>query len=95
MEIQNLLILYCHLKSAFFLMFHVSGSCLRTLEIITDTYCFVLKLDLFLWERTGFCGRGLGRSLHVEGPKAVKGLEPSVESLVRGFWRLRVSEAEQ
>ena len=33
-------------------MFHVSGSCLR-IEIMIDTYCFVLKLDLFLWERTG------------------------------------------
>ena len=34
--------------------------------------------------------------LHVDGPKTEKTREPTVEtSLVRGIWRLRVSEAER
>ena len=44
--------------------------------------------------REGFCRRGRGRSFHVDGPKTEKAREPTVESLVRGIWRLRVSEAE-
>ena len=43
----------------------------------------------------GFCRRGRGRSFHVDGPKTEKAQEPTVESLVRGIWRLRVSEAER
>ena len=39
--------------------------------------------------RERFCGRGRGRSLHLEGPKS-KAREPTEESLVRGIWRLRV-----
>ena len=32
--------------------------------------------------------RGRGRSLNVDGPKTEKAQEPTVESLVRGIWRL-------
>ena len=32
---------------------------------------------------------------HVDGPKTEKAREPTVESLVRGIWRLRISEAER
>ena len=32
---------------------------------------------------------------HVDGPKTEKAREPTVESLVRGIWRLTVSEAER
>ena len=39
--------------------------------------------------------RGRGRSFHVDGPKTEKAREPTVESLVRGIWRLRVSETER
>ena len=35
-----------------------------------------------------------GRSFNVDGPKTEKAREPTVESLVRGIWRLRASEAE-
>ena len=45
--------------------------------------------------REGFCRRWRGRSFDVDGPKAEKAREPTVESLVRGIWRLRVSEAER
>ena len=46
--------------------------------------------------RDGFCQRtGSGRSFHIAGPKIEKAWEPTVESLVRGIWRLRVSETEQ
>ena len=45
--------------------------------------------------REGLCRRGRGRSFHVDGPKREKAREPTVESLVRGIWRLRVSEAER
>ena len=45
--------------------------------------------------REGFCPRGRGRSLHIDGSKTEKVREPTVESLVRGIWRLRVSEAER
>ena len=45
--------------------------------------------------REGFCRRGRGRSFHVEGPKTEKAREPTVESLVQGIWRLRVSETER
>ena len=54
--------------------------------------CF--RSDLYE-SRKGFCRRGRGRSLHVEGPKTEKARGPVVESLVRGIWRLRVSEAER
>ena len=40
-------------------------------------------------------GSGTGRSFHVHGLNTEKTQEPTVESLVRGIWRLRVSEAEQ
>ena len=43
--------------------------------------------------KEGFCRRG--RSFHADGPKTEKAQEPTVESLVRGIWRLRVSEAER
>ena len=45
--------------------------------------------------REGFCWRGKGRSLHVDGPKTEKARESTVQSLVRGIWRLRISEAER
>ena len=45
--------------------------------------------------REGFWRRGRGRSFHVDGPKTEKAREPTVESLVRGIWSLRVSEAER
>ena len=45
--------------------------------------------------RQNFCRRGSGRSFHVDGPKTEKAREPTVERLVLGIWRLRVSEAER
>ena len=54
----------------------------------------VLRFDL-KESREGFCRRERGRSFHVEGLKTEKEREPAVKSLVRGIWRLRVSEAEQ
>ena len=54
----------------------------------------VLRLN-FKESREGFFRRGRGRSFHVEQPKTEKAREPTVESLVRGIWRLRLSEAEQ
>ena len=60
--------------------------------------CFVLinsvLLNLFgLESREGFCQTesGMVRSFHVEGQKTEKALEPTVESLVRGIFRLRIS----
>ena len=44
--------------------------------------------------REGFCQRGRGRSFHVDGQKTDKAWESTVESMVRGIWRLRVSKAE-
>ena len=44
--------------------------------------------------REGFCRRGRGRSFHDDGSKTEKAREPTAESLLRGIWRLRVSEAE-
>ena len=32
---------------------------------------------------------------HVDGPKTEKARKPTVDSLVPGIWRLRVSEAER
>ena len=54
----------------------------------------VFRLDLNE-SRQNFCRRGRGRSFHVDGPKTEKAREPTVERLVRGIWRLRVSEAER
>ena len=54
----------------------------------------VFRLDL-KESREFFCRRGRGRSFHVDGPKTEKAREPTAESLVRGIWRLRVSEAER
>ena len=54
----------------------------------------VFRIDLNE-SREGFCRRGRGRSFPVDGPKTEKAREPTVESLVRGIWRLRVSEAER
>ena len=45
--------------------------------------------------REGFRRRGREMPFHVEGPKTETVREPTVESLVRGVWRLRVSEAER
>ena len=57
------------------------------------------KINVFrlhLNESRGFfCCRGRGRSFHVDGLQTEKAWEPTVESLVQGIWRLRVSEAEQ
>ena len=38
---------------------------------------------------------GIGRTFHIEGLKTEKARETTVECLVRGLWRLRVSEAER
>ena len=54
----------------------------------------VLRFDLNV-STEGFCQRGRGRSLHVEGPKTEKAWEPTEENLAMGIWRLRISEAEQ
>ena len=54
----------------------------------------VFRLDLNE-SREGFYQRGRGRSFHADGPKTEKAREPPVECLVRGIWRLRISEAEQ
>ena len=45
-------------------------------------------------ERVSVGEKGKG-SFHADGPKTEKAREPTVESLVRGIWRLRVSEAER
>ena len=54
----------------------------------------VFRLDLNE-SREGFCRRGRGRSFHADGPKTKKAWEPTVESLMQGIWKLRVSEAER
>ena len=54
----------------------------------------VLRLDLMESSQL-FFRTGRGRSSHVDGPKTEKAREPTVESLVGGLWRLRVSEAER
>ena len=54
----------------------------------------VFRIDLNE-SREGFCRRGRGRSFHVDGPKTEKARDPTMESLVRGICRLRVSEAER
>ena len=54
----------------------------------------VFRLDLNE-SREGFCWRGRGRSFHADGPKTEKAREPTVESPVRGIWRMRASEAER
>ena len=60
-------------------------------------YCFV-KRDGFRLDlndsREGFCQTERGRSFHADGAKTEKVQESTVESLVQGIWRLRVSEAE-
>ena len=66
----------------------------KTWQVYSFGKRYVLKFDL-KESREGFCRRGRGRSFHVEGPKTEKTQEPTVESLVRGIWRLGVSEAEQ
>ena len=53
----------------------------------------VFRLDLSE-SREGFYQRGRGRSFHVDGLKTEKVWELTLESLVRGILRLRVSEAE-
>ena len=45
--------------------------------------------------RESFSRRRRGRLFHVQGLKTEKAREPTVESLVGGIWRLRVSEAER
>ena len=46
--------------------------------------------------REGFSRRGRGRSFYVNGPKTEKSAGTnSGECIVRGIWRLRVSEAER
>ena len=50
----------------------------------------VFRLDLNE-SREGFCRRGRGRSFHVDGPKTEKARKPTVESLARGMWRLKLS----
>ena len=54
----------------------------------------VFRLDLNEC-RESFCRRGRGRSSCVDGLKTEKAQEPTVESLVQGIWKLRLSEAEQ
>ena len=48
----------------------------------------VFRLDL-KESREDFCRRRRESSLHADGPKTEKAREPTVESLVRGIWRLR------
>ena len=54
----------------------------------------VFRLDLNE-SRWNFCRRRRGRSFHVDGPTTEKAREPTVERLVLGIWRLRVSESER
>jgi len=37
----------------------------------------------------------MGKSFHVEAPKTEKAREPTVETLVRGIWRLRLEYQKQ
>ena len=46
-------------------------------------------------ERVSVGEKERGRSFHVDGPKTEKAREPTVEGLVRGIWRRRVSEVER
>ena len=46
-------------------------------------------------ERVSVGEKGKGHSMLSDGPKTEKAREPTVESLVRGIWKLRVSEAER
>ena len=46
-------------------------------------------------ERVSVGEEGEARSFHVDGPKTEKAREPTVESLVRGVWRLRASQTER
>ena len=50
--------------------------------------CFRLHLN----ESTEFQSERKGKVIYVDGPKTEKTREPTVESLVPGIWRLRVSE---
>ena len=63
-----------------------------------EVYCFekrnAFRLDL-KESREGFFLRGRRRTFHVEGPNTENAREPKVESLVRGIWKLRASEAER
>ena len=52
-----------------------------------------LRFDL-KESREDFRWRGSRRSFHVEGLKTEMVWEPTVESLVQGIWRLKVSEPE-
>ena len=45
--------------------------------------------------REDFCPRGKRKVISRRGTKTEKAREPTVESLVRRIWRLRVSEAER
>ena len=53
--------------------------------------CLRVRLECV---QRGFLSERKGKSFHLQGPKS-KAREPTVESLVRGIWRLRVSEAER
>ena len=64
----------------------------KTLKVYNFGKRNVLRLHLNE-SREGFCRRGRGRSFHE--PKTEKAREPTMENLVRGIWRLRVSEAER
>ena len=60
----------------------------KTWQVYNFVKTNVFRLDLNE-SREGFCRRGRGRSFSVDGPKTEKAPGPTVESLVRGIWRLR------
>ena len=58
-----------------------------------ENKCFILDLNE---SREGFLSERNGKVIfHTDGPKTEKAREPTVENLVRGIRRLRVSEAER
>ena len=46
-------------------------------------------------ERVSVGDEGEGHSVKTDGPKAEKARGTTAESLVRGIWKMRISEAER
>ena len=62
-------------------------------NVLQKKKCFEVEFEGV--SREGFFQRGRGRSFHVDGPKAEKARELTVDILVREIWRMRASEVKQ
>ena len=71
-----------------------SSAARRTRQVCWFGKIYILRFDL-RESRESFYRRGKRKSQQAEGPKTENTRGPTVESLVRGIWRLRVSEAER